>query len=224
MKGMILAAGYGTRLKPLTDKTPKALIEYKSKPLILYQIQRLKNIGINDITVNTHHYAKMIKEYLDSISEKLGINFNITYEPEILGTGGGIINAGNFLKNSEYSVICNVDIYTDFNLIEIIDYHIKRNPLATILVQKRKTTKYILLDNFMKLISRGNTNLQGENHFAFNGIHIISKKFFELNLPIKCCDIIDVYLDLIKKGFEIIGFDAGGTKFKDLGKLENLRT
>ncbi|MCX7832890.1 MAG: sugar phosphate nucleotidyltransferase [Ignavibacteria bacterium] len=222
MKGMILAAGYGTRLKPITDKIPKALVKYRSKPLIQYQIERLKSVGINDIVVNTHHFAELIKKYLESISKKYCTNFTIIYEPIILGTGGGILNASNFLKESDFSIICNVDVYSDFDLLKMIDFHINQNPLVTLLVQRRKTSKYLLFDNKMKLLNRAEKSFLNENCYAFNGIHIISKKFFEMDFQVKYCDIIDIYLDLIKKGFTILGFDAGASVFKDLGKLETI--
>lgn len=222
MKGMILAAGFGTRLKPLTDIIPKALIEYKSKPLIVYQIERLKELGVDEIIVNIHHLPDKINEKIDTFAENFRIKIHSIYEPEILGTGGGILNAGKYLKKSEFSIICNVDVFTDFELNKMIDFHKKQKPLATILVQKRATTRYLRFNEEMKLIGRASCMELNKYNFAFNGIHIISKKFFELNIPVKYYDVIDLYLNLVNNGEVIYGFNAGDSKFKDLGKPENL--
>ncbi len=220
---MILAAGLGTRLKPLTDNIPKALIKYKSVPLISYQIKRLKSIGVDEIVVNTHHFATILQEYLASESKKVGIKISSIYEPKILGTGGGILNAGRILVKSDISIICNVDIFINFNLKKMIEFHLKNKPLSTILIQKRKTTRYLEFDKDLRLIGRGKNNLMNENYYAFNGIHIISREFFKLDIPIEYSDIIDIYLNLIGNGHIILGFDAGKSLFKDLGKPENLK-
>lgn len=223
MKGMILAAGFGTRLKPLTDKLPKALIEYKGKPMIYYQIQRLKDLEVDEIVVNTHHLANMIEDYILEASKTFEIKIQTIYEPDILGTGGGILNAGNLLKKSDIAIVSNVDVFTNSNLKSMIEFHIKHRPLATLLVQKRKTLKYLEFDEEMKIKGRRKTEISNNSCFGFNGIHIISKEFFNLNIPIIYSDIIDIYLDLSKKGYLILGFDVGESDFIDLGKLKNLK-
>lgn len=220
MKGMILAAGFGTRLGKLTDITPKALVEYKGKPLIAYQIERLKYCGVDEIVINTHHHSEKIFKHFDE--NNYGIKISILREENILGTGGGIINAGKILSQSNNPVIINTDIETDFDLKEIIEHHIKKNNLATILVQKRKTTRYLKFNKQMSLISRSDTDGKQDGDFAFNGVHILSKKFFTTGLQSGYSDIIDVYLDLIQRKYIISGYNAGNSLFKDIGKPENL--
>lgn len=219
MNAMILAAGFGTRLKPLTDKIPKALIEYKGKPMIVYQIDKLKEIGLDEIVINAHHHSEKLISFFQK--NKFDIKINIIEEKEILGTGGGIINAKEFLQNDD-SVIINTDVITDFNMTEMISFHKIHKPIATILIQKRNTSRYL---EFQKnqLIGRANNNSKPENLFAFNGIHIISKEFFEQSYSHGHSDIIDIYLSSVSKGKTILGYDAGISSFLDIGKPENLK-
>lgn len=219
MKGMILAAGFGTRLGEITKNTPKALIEYKGKPLIEYQIDRLKKCGVNEIAVNIHHHSdKIIRHFAGN---DYGIKITLLKEEKILGTGGGIINAGKILNQSETSVILNTDIDTNFEINKIIEHHLKENNFVTLLVQKRITSRFLKFDNRMNLISRSNTGGKSEGDFAFNGVHVLSGKFFESVSGTGYSDIVDIYLGLIKNGYLISGYNAGKSFFKDIGKPEN---
>lgn len=220
MTGMILAAGFGTRLGKLTKDTPKALIEYRGKPLIARQIEKLKECGADEIVVNAHHHSAQIIRHFET--NDYGIKITVLREEEILGTGGGIINAGSLLSQSDYSIVVNTDIETDFDYGEIIHYHERRNNFVTILIQKRKTTRYLKFNRELDLISRSETSGKAESDYAFNGVHIISKIFFEIAFKTGFADIIDIYLELTKKGYTISGYNAGTTNFKDTGKPENL--
>ncbi|MEO8209796.1 MAG: sugar phosphate nucleotidyltransferase [bacterium] len=221
MKAMILSAGFGTRLIPYTNILPKALIKYQNIPMINYQIERLKNAGIKEIIVNAHHLPEKIIEYFSK--NQFNLKINVIVEDEILGTGGGILNAEKFLKDEKFFLVMNVDIETDFEIGKIITHHKLHNPFATVVVQKRKTTKYLELDSGMKLVGRQNENSKEHNLFAFNGIHIISNRIFKKGFKIKFEDILNIYFDVIKDKNEIVsGYDAGSSSFKDLGKIENL--
>jgi NDP-sugar pyrophosphorylase family protein len=217
---MILAAGYGTRLKPLTDSLPKALVIHKGKTLLEHQIEKLKDIGISEIVINTHHFSDKIVEFVNR--NKFDLKIDVIVEKEILGTGGGVLNASDYLKSDDFFIVLNVDIDSDFDISEIIKYHKKYNPIATIGIQKRATKRYLEFTPDLILISRGNENSSKNNLYAFNGIHIISKDFFSKGFRIKYCDIIDIYLEIINRGEKIKGFDLKKTTFKDLGKKENL--
>lgn len=219
MKGMILAAGFGTRLGELTKETPKALLEYKGKLLIEYQIEKLVKCGADEIVVNTHHNSEKIFRHFDN--NNYGIRISVLKEEEILGTGGGIINAGKILNQSETSVIINTDIVTNFDLQELIEHHLKENNFVTLLVQKRITSRYLKFDNKMNLISRSFSEGKSNDDFAFNGVHVLSKKFFKIEHQPGYIDIIDVYLGLIKNGYVISGYNAGNSIFNDIGKPEN---
>lgn len=222
MKAMILAAGFGTRLKPLTDTLPKALITYKNKTLLQIQIEKLINSGVDSVIINAHHFADKIEKYIKE--NNFGLKeINVIKEKEILGTGGGILNAKDFLLNEKYFLVVNVDVYTDFDFQKIISSHENNPAFATVAIQKRNTARYLEFDDELKLIGRENSKSNKNNLFAFNGIHIISNKIFEKNLPVKYSDIVDAYLQMIKEGEIIRGYDVEKSNFKDLGKIENLR-
>lgn len=220
MKGMILSAGYGTRLKPMTDKIPKALVAHRSVPMINYQIERLKSVGIDEIIINAHHLAPKIIEYFEK--NKFDVKINIIVEGKILGTGGGILNAGKYFINEDYFIVINVDVDTDFHISELIDFHRINRPFASILVQKRNSGKYLEFTDDMILKGRWDGNSSENNLFAFNGIQIISGDLYSYNIEKKYIDIFDLYGILIKDGYEIRGYDAGDSYFKDLGKLDNI--
>jgi len=219
-KAMILAAGFGTRLKPLTDSIPKALVPFRNGTMISYQIEKLKRYGITNITVNAHHFAEQIEEYF--LENHFGVSINVIKEDVILGTGGGILNAEKYLNdgiNAAFLAI-NVDVFTDFDFEKIIDYHISSANLATLLVQKRKTSRYLELDKEMELTGRVKCEILEDNFFAFNGVHIISNEIFRLGYPVKYLDIIDIYLDTERMhGRTVKGYDSGDSLFVDIGKI-----
>lgn len=223
-KGMILGAGFGTRLKPLTDNIPKALVEYKGKPMVVHQIERLKNLGIDEIIVNAHHFADKMEKFFSE--NNFGVKIILVIEEKILGTGGAILNVEEYLMNSDYFFVINVDIDTDFELNLMRQEWEKQNELAMLLVQKRKTSRYLEFGNNMNLLRRaklsGDNGKNNKNLFAFNGIHIISPRIFDKNIQVEFKDIIDIYLKLAGEGEIIKGFDAGNSSFKDLGKIEHL--
>ena len=221
MKAMILAAGFGTRLKPYTESTPKALIPYRSKPMVNYQIERLLNAGVNEIVINAHHHGKLIQEYFSK--NDFGVKINLIIEKDILGTGGGILNAEKFLKDEEDFIVINVDVITNMNLADMIKFHNIENSFATLAIQKRKTSRHLEFDKQKKLIGKENETSKINNLYAFNGIHIISNRIFENNLEVRFRGILEIYFKLIqKKGVSILGFDTGDCTFKDIGKIENL--
>jgi N-acetyl-alpha-D-muramate 1-phosphate uridylyltransferase len=219
MKAMILAAGFGTRLKPLTDNLPKALVPFGNEPMVNYQIKKLKEIGFSEIVINAHHFAGKITDYFNKNS--FGIKINLIEEENILGTGGGILNAKKYFEKEEFFLAINVDVFTDFDFSKLIIFHKSRTPLASVAVQKRKTKRYLEFDKEMKLLHRQNEDSQKENLYAFNGIHIISNKIFT-DRKIEYLDIFDLYLEMINKGEDVFGFDVENSEFRDLGKIENL--
>lgn len=221
MKAMILAAGFGTRLKPFTETHPKALIPYHGKPMILHQIERLKKAGIDEIIVNAHHFSEQIIDYFSN--NKFGIRGSVITEEDILGTGGGILNAKELLIGGGSFVVINVDVDTDMNLNRMLIHHDSVSPLATIAVQKRKSGRYLEFTPDMRLKSRQNEDSDEKNLFAFNGIHVISDEFLGMGFEEGFSDILNLYFEAIKdKGHYVSGYDAGDCMFKDLGKTENL--
>lgn len=217
---MILAAGFGTRLKPLTDEMPKALIEHKGSPMILNTIEYLKKFGVTNIVINTLHHSNKMNEFF--AQNEFGCSIELLHEKEILGTGGGILNASSLLSKEDFFVVMNADIESNFDLTGAVNYHQSQNPFATLVVQDRSTTRKLSFDEDMNLTGRASEG--DENKFAFNGIHIISNEIFNCGYETGFMDIIDIYINEAGNGRIIKGYDAGNSYFTDLGKIENLKS
>ncbi|MCX6156561.1 MAG: sugar phosphate nucleotidyltransferase [Ignavibacteriota bacterium] len=217
-KAMILAAGYGTRLKPITDSTPKALVPFKNGTMISYQIEKLKSIGIKEIIVNAHHFSERLIKYFQEID--FGVKIVVIAEEDILGTGGGVLNAKEYLQSEDYFLVLNVDVFTNFNIELLIREYESTKPFALLAVQKRKTSRYLEFDSNFHLKGRVKSDVMEENYFAFNGMHIISNDIFSANYKNDYKDILDVYLEEKK---HVKGFDVLDSVFIDLGKTENLK-
>ncbi|MFC1733509.1 NDP-sugar synthase [candidate division KSB1 bacterium] len=234
MKAMILAAGLGTRLKPLTDHTPKAMIHINGKPMIFYIIDSIRRSGIKEIIINIHHLADQIVDYIENQSFK-DINIEFSDErSELLDTGGGINKASWFLNGNESFLVHNVDIFTNLNLKDLIQNHNDSRALCTLAVSNRKTSRYLLFDDLLRLrgwknIKTGEIKIPGspENKMiplAFSGIQVLSPEIFHyfnnFALVNKRFSIIEVYLQL--SGAKLIkGFNHTGGKWIDMGKKES---
>ncbi|MFZ4591733.1 MAG: nucleotidyltransferase family protein [Ignavibacteria bacterium] len=217
-KAMILAAGFGTRLKPITDSIPKALVPFKNGTMISYQIDKLKSAGIKEIVVNAHHFSEQLIKYFQE--NDFGVKVDIIAEKEILGTGGGVLNAKSYLQSEDYFLVLNVDVFTNFNIEFLIKEYEVSKPYALLAVQKRKTSRYLEFDSNFHLKGRVKSDVMEENYFAFNGMHIISNDIISVNYKNDYRDIIDVYLEEKKS---VKGYDVGESVFIDLGKTENLK-
>jgi len=234
MKAMIFAAGKGTRLKPLTDNTPKALIKVNGTPMIELVIKKLISIGVREIIINVHHFANQIINFLNT-NNNFGIKIEISDESDkLLDTGGGLKKASWFFDTNEPFILHNTDIISDIDLLDMIAFHKNNNALATLAVRKRESNRYFLFNNNFdlcgweniktteKIISKKSTLL---NQFAFSGIHIINPIIFNyLNQTCKF-SIVNSYLELSKnktiKGFDHTTdywFDVGDTKKLEIAK------
>ncbi|MDE3235691.1 MAG: NTP transferase domain-containing protein [Bacteroidota bacterium] len=230
MKGMILAAGLGTRLKPWTDHHPKALAVVNGKTLLQRNIEYLQRAGIYEVLVNVHHFAdQIIKEV--QINKGWGSVVSISDETsEVLETGGGLKKAAWYFKEEEDFVVMNADILTDLSLQQMIVEHRQQKPLATLAVSHRNSSRYFLFDANMKLCGWKNVNTGQERivrsnalltPFAFSGIHVISSSIFQLMWQEGKFSMIDVYLSLAEK-HNIKGYDHTGSALIDVGKPENI--
>lgn len=228
---MILAAGFGTRLKPLTDHTPKALIEINNVPIIEHQIRRLTSLGINDIIINVHHLAEKIIEFIKS--KNWGeANIEISVEENILETGGGLKKARWFFGNEESFLVHNVDVITNLDILKMLDVHLSSKALSTIAVRRRKTSRYFLIDEESNLCGWKSTDKEqtlikrkpiGElSEFSFMGVHIISPEIFPLMPEEEKFSLIDLYLKLVEQNQFIKAFRADNYEWLDIGKKEDL--
>lgn len=216
-KAMILAAGFGTRLKPLTDNLPKALVPFKKGTMISYQIEKLKTSGVKEIVINVHHFSELMIKYFQE--KDFGVKIDIIAEEEILGTGGGILNAKEFLQTEDYFLVVNVDVYTNLDFELFINDYKTHKPFAMLAVQKRLTSRYLEFDDNFMLKGRVKSDTMKDRYFAFNGIHIISNEIFSFKDEVGYKDILDIYLEKKKP---VMGFDSGESSFLDIGKTENL--
>ncbi len=231
MKAMILAAGLGTRLKPFTDKHPKALAVVNGKTLLQRNIEFLSGHGIDDFIINVHHFSNQLMSFLkdnNNFEKKICISDE---SEEVLETGGGLLKAEWFFKNeSAPFVLMNVDVLTDMDFGAMIDQHKKLKPLATLAVTNRKTSRYFLFDGEDRLCGWRNT-VTGEEKIsvdsdksdqkAFSGIHIISPEIFALIKRRGKFSIVDLYLELAAD-HSILSFDHSDSKFVDVGKSESI--
>ena len=231
---MILAAGLGTRLKPFTDKHPKALAVVNNKTVLQRNIEYLQSFGITDVIVNVHHFADQI---INVLHQNKGWGSNITISDEtdaVLETGGGLKKASWFFKDD--FVLMNVDILTDLSLAEMIAQHKQNKPLATLAVSNRASSRYFLFDDEQKLcgwrniktgeekphpqpLSKGEASLVQK---AFSGIHLISPNIFSLIKQEGKFSMVDVYLSLCAE-HSIQYFDHSSSKFIDVGTLEKIK-
>lgn len=231
MKAMLLAAGLGTRLKPFTDSHPKALALVNGKTLLQRNIEYLLSFGIEDIIINIHHFPDQIRLYL---TQYRCFGARITFSDEtdaVLETGGGLMKAAWFLRDSDPFVLMNVDILTDMDLNKMTAVHKEHHPVATLACMERETSRYFLFDESNRLCGWENVNT-GEQKIrrkaanytkkAFSGIHLISPKIFELINESGKFSMTNAYLNLANK-YPVYGFDHSGTKFMDVGRPESVR-
>lgn len=232
MKAMIFAAGLGTRLRPITDTLPKALVPVCGKPLIEYVAIKLKASGIEEAVVNVHHFADKVEAW---VAGQDIMTINISDERQmLLETGGAVLNARRYLDGSGHFLIHNVDILSDVDLGWFMA-QVRPEALATLLVSDRKSSRYLLFDpQTMRLVGWKNENT-GEIRpsgividedrcvkLAFSGIHIMSDKVFEAmeGYPERF-PVIDFYLDKCLS-YEIYGVRAENMNLIDVGKLDTL--
>ena len=235
MKAMIFAAGLGTRLKPITDTLPKALVPVGGRTLLEHVVTRLAEQGFDEQIINVHHHADQIIEFLRE-KKNFGIRIEISDEREmLLDTGGGIRKAAHFFNDGEPFLVHNVDILSDADLRGLYETHKEHGSDATLLVKERETSRYIYFDEGNRL--KGWKNLKtGEekspfsdfnpahnNKFAFSGIHVISPKIFTLmeHYPEKF-PIMDFYIENAGRA-EIRCHVNNQLKMIDVGKLESLK-
>lgn len=232
MKAMIFAAGKGTRLKPLTDTTPKALIKVGNKTLLEHVINHLKYAGVTDIIVNVHYLAKQIIDFL-KVNNNFGFNISISDESDILlDTGGGLLKAAAFFGKDEDFIVYNVDILSDIDLNKMLAFHKNNKALATLAVRDRKTSRYFLFDK--NLVLKGWKNIttgaliktiekdKDLIPLAFSGIHILNARIFELINDTGVFSMTAAYLNLAKK-HKIYGYRHDNSQWFDIGKIETLK-
>ena len=217
MKAMILAAGFGTRLLPLSLGLPKALMPVGNVPVIDRVIESLKDHGVTDIVVNAHHHYHQLARHLHS-GFSFGVPVQVLVERVILGTGGGIRNTEGFWDADPFIVI-NSDVLTDINLSEAYEYHISHGTLATLILHERKPFNQVQVDSNSNILDFGDKDSPGR--LAFTGIHIIDPDLLHHIPRAVFSDIITCYRNLIRSGKPIRGHIVRGHYWYDIGTVES---
>ncbi len=243
MKAMVLAAGLGTRLRPLTDSRPKALVEIAGRTLLEITLSRLREFGVREVIVNAHHFAEMIVDYLKA-NDNFGLRIEVSREEILLDTGGGLKKAAYFFLEDlgildEPFILHNVDVISAIDLRRTLQFHTQRAALATLAVHERQSSRYLLFDQQGQLCGRRFAAAKAGNGpqdetvrssssstlsaLAFSGIHVISPRIFAMMPEGNVFSIIDCYLQLAARGERILAFRADEYYWRDLGTPENLR-
>ena len=239
MKAMILAAGLGTRLRPLTDDRPKALVEINGRTLLEITLSRLRACGIREVIINVHHFADMILHYLEAHGN-FGVRIEVSREEVLLDTGGGLKKAAYFFlenpgRSDEPFILHNVDVISTIDLGRMVRFHTQNQALATLAVKDRETARYLLFDDQLQLCGRQQGRGQ-EPEFvcpaphtqihlqalAFSGIHVISPRLLEMMTEEGAFSIMAVYLRLAAQQEKILAFRADEYYWRDLGRPENV--
>ena len=231
MKAMVFAAGLGTRLRPLTDKTPKALVTVNGKTVLERVLSSLHDSGFNDILINVHHHARQVKKFIEE-KQFPGIKITLSDESDLLlDTGGGLKKAAWFFDDQKPFLLHNVDVLSTIDLEAAYRSHLERRPLATLIVHRRQTDRLLLFDDQMNMSGWKNArtgtvkNPGGKSvlhEFAFSGIHVIDPSIFPLIKHQGVFSIIDVYLELLVTQ-KIHGFEVSGHRWMDIGSMEDLQ-
>jgi NDP-sugar pyrophosphorylase family protein len=227
MKAMVLAAGLGTRLQPLTNDRPKALVEVAGRTLLEIALTRLRDFGVREAIVNTHHFADMIAAYLEK-HNNFDMRIAISHEDVLLDTGGGLKKAAWFFLEDEGSnqpfLLHNVDVLSTIDLGRMLDFHARHSALATVAVQDRKTSRPLLFDPEGQLRARAGSSApaEGMHALAFSGIHVLSPRIFPMLTETGVFSIIDSYLRLASQGERIVAFRADEYRWRDLGRPESI--
>lgn len=238
MKAMILAAGLGTRLRPLTDDRPKALVTVAGRPMIHWVIARLARHGFTDIIINAHHFAEQIEAFAAAYDGP-GVSLAVSVEEEILDTGGGVRKAAWFFDREEPFLVHNVDVLTDLDLSGLMKCHqtdARSEPDArvTVAVKERNSSRHLIFDEAGRLCGwksdvtvetrivrppRGEVSL-----VPFMGVYVMSPVALD-RMPKTGpgpFSIIDFFLDLAKDGGGVRAFRADGARWADLGSKERI--
>ncbi len=242
MKAMIFAAGLGTRLRPLTDTRPKALVEINGVTLLERAFQHLRSAGVNEIIVNAHHFADQIAAFVRA-KDNFGMRVEISFEEVLLDTGGGLKKATWFFDDEQPFFVHNADVISSLDLMRMYHFHLEQRALATLAVKPRTTKRYLVFDKEGRLCGRreDNSPLEGgqggvnaadeinrslsSTHLdlAFDGIHVISPQLLGMMKEAGVFSILKTYLRLASEGQKILAFRTDEYYWRDVGKLEQLQ-
>lgn len=231
---MILAAGLGTRLQPLTDNIPKALVRVGQTPMLEHVARRLIEAGADHLIINVHHHADQVRAFLDEVDD-FQVPLDVSVEPDRrLETGGGLKHAAGFFRRDAPFFLHNSDVMTDIDLRALYAAHLDSDAVATLAVRPLETPRYLIFDDtgLCGFSSAGKHDAEGEDRlvretegtlrrYDFCGIHAISPRIFDLMTEEGAFSIITTYLRLVRDGERILPFVTDAT-WIDVGSHERL--
>ncbi len=229
---MLFAAGLGTRLKPLTNDKPKALIEVNGMTMLHMALKKMENAGISKVVVNAHHFSQLIIEEIARFrSERIEIVISDESD-QLLDTGGGLLKARPLFDADSPVLLYNVDIVTTASLNDFIAFHHTHNGLASLMVKERPTSRHLLFNDRMELAGWENLNT-GEkiltretdhyHPFGFQGIHILEPRIFDLITESGKFPIMELYLRLARE-HTFMGYESRNELWFDIGTPKKLET
>jgi NDP-sugar pyrophosphorylase family protein len=232
MKAMILAAGLGTRLGPVTETMPKALVPVAGKPMIMNLLERLSSWGIKEFVINVHHFADELEFFLRNLNFS-GITISISDERDLLlDTGGAIKRAAEYFADGKPFLVNNVDVLTATSPFKLLSFHVESCAMATLAVRDRVTSRYLLFNQDHILAGRENRStgmkeMVGTNHdnlksLAFSGVQIMSPGIFRYFPAGPCFSIIDLYLAAATAGEKVVAYRHDEDQWIDLGIPERI--
>jgi NDP-sugar pyrophosphorylase family protein len=223
MKAMILAAGLGTRLRPLTNTVPKPLLPVGGTPLIVWNLLLLKRHGFHDVVINLHHLAPLIEQALGNGS-KFGLRIVYSHEPMLLGTGGGIKQAEPYFSG-EPVLVLNGDTLVELDLEALSTFHRERKAAATLVLREDPdAVRWGLIevgadDRIVRITGRGSPASTPVTPRMFAGIHILNPRLLRNVRPGVESSIIDPYVSALERGEPVLGYDLKGY-WSDIGTAE----
>lgn len=233
MKALILAAGVGSRLRPLTDKIPKALIPVGGIPMLERVALRLREAGASSFVVNAHHHAAAVADFCEGLSRRLGAPVSVSREDDVLlDTGGAIRKAAPLLRGREPFFVHNADVLTDMDLKALYATHKDNGSLVTLSVRARESGRAYLFDPDGRFVGHDDQGagrvtwikgpVPGAQRLPFDGVHVISPALLDKLTESGVFSITKVYLRLAAAGAEICAFRADRWSWHDIGTPEKL--
>ncbi|MDC4224358.1 MAG: nucleotidyltransferase family protein [Candidatus Manganitrophus sp.] len=226
MKAMILAAGYGTRLRPLTNDLPKPLLPVGPRPLIYYNLLLLKKYGITDVFINVHYLAdKIIKEVGNGL--RLGMNITYSEESQILGTGGGIKNIQTAIARGTFLVV-NADILIDLNLDKLVEFHHRKKGAATLVLREDpEVDRFGAIevdpkDQIRNILGKTTWNGEKARRMMFTGVHVMEPHVMDYVPPRTFYSITDAYVEMLRKNEKLFGYVTRGY-WNDIGEIDRYK-
>lgn len=228
MKAMVLAAGVGSRLRPLTDKVPKALVDINGVPMIELVIGRLRKAGVTELIINLHHLPELVVDFLES-KRNFGLRIEYSREDVLLDTGGGLKKAAGFFDDGRPFLLHNVDVLSEIDLESMIRLHESGGALATLAVEDRPSSRRLLFSGGKLCGWRKGDKIEWAgapaakfDSLAFNGIHVISPELLPLMAETGAFSINQTYLRLAGEGRPIQAFRSDGFYWVDVGSPQSL--